>query len=221
MSTEPTSLATGLLLRRWHSGDEKAFEALLIRHLPWLQAYVHRRLGDLLRARAETGDYVQEAMIDALRYGPRVVVADDDQFRALLGRIVENVLRDQNDHFRAKKRDAKKQRDLPQDSILALDAPQKDVTRPSMVASREEEKAWLELALECLPTLERRLIQMRDFDAAPFAEIGKGLGIAEDAARMRYRRAVLKLAERVEEIRRGGIRDALARAAEEKEEAQG
>src|SRR5262245_24795818 len=117
MST--TSESTATLLRRWHSGDSAAFEDLLVRHLPWLQAYVHGRLGDLLRAHGETGDYVQEALIDALRYGPRVVVADDDQFRALLGRIVENVLRDENDRFRAKKRGHCRPRELPADSVLA------------------------------------------------------------------------------------------------------
>ena len=202
--------ATGLLLQRWHAGETKAFEALLVKHLPWLQSYVHRRLGHLLRARGETGDYVQEAMIDALRYGPRVVVADEDQFRALLGRIVENVMRDENDRFRSKKRDVGRERELPADSVLDLDAPRKDVTRPSEVASREEERAWLRLALECLPTTERRLIMLRDFDAVSFAEIGRQFDLAEDAARMRYRRALLKLAERLEQVQREGVARSVA-----------
>lgn len=206
MMTLPDSKdTTALLLRRWHAGENAAFEALLVKHLPWLQNYVHRRLGHLLRTRGETGDYVQEAMIDALRYGPRVVVTDEDQFRALLGRIVENVMRDENDRFRTKKRDVGRERELPTDSVLDLDAPRKDVSTPSQAASREEERAWLRLALECLPTVERRVILLRDFDAASFAEIGATLGLAEDAARMRYRRALLKLAERVEQVQRRGV----------------
>jgi len=205
MNSPSPSDATILLLQRWHAGETAAFEALLVRHLPWLQTYVHRRLGHLLRTRGETADYVQEAMIDALRYGPRVVVKDEDQFRALLGRIVENVLRDENDRFRTKKRDAGRERELPADSVLDLDAPKRDVTRPSQAAAREEERAWLRLALECLPPLERRLILRRDFEDAAFAELGVELGLAEDAARMRYRRAVVKLAERMEQIQRDGV----------------
>ena len=81
MTTEPE---TKLLLARWHQGDAAALHALVQMHLAWIEARVRQRLGPMLRAKAETADFVQEAVVDVLRYGPRFVVSDAVQFRALL-----------------------------------------------------------------------------------------------------------------------------------------
>ena len=64
------------LLNRWHAGDREALAHLLQRDLPWIRAHVSRRLGPLLRQKGETVDYVQDAFVAALQYGPRFVVAD-------------------------------------------------------------------------------------------------------------------------------------------------
>ena len=71
---EPDEDLTGKLLERWHAGDGGALDELLVRDLPWIRRCVHRRLGQGLRQRAETEDFVQEAVLEVLRYGPRFVV---------------------------------------------------------------------------------------------------------------------------------------------------
>jgi RNA polymerase sigma-70 factor (ECF subfamily) len=199
------------LLQRWHGGDTAAFELLVARHLPWLRSYVQRRIGAVLRARGQTEDYVQEAVIDALKCAPRFRIAEEDQFRALLGRIVENVLKDENDRHRALRRSLEREAPLPSDTVLDLDAPRRQVTRPSSAAERSERQAWLRLALECLDADDRKLILLREWESLSFAELGKELDTTADGARMRFNRAVLRLAEKLAQLRGGRVREAVAR----------
>lgn len=190
--------ATQDLLLRWHGGDEAALAELLRRHLPWIQQQVSRRLGPALRARAETVDFVQEAFVRALRVGPRFVLEDGSTFRRLMVRLIENVLRDQADFFRARRRAMQRERPLPSDTVLGLDAPCRAVTRPDEAAERAEAEARVRLALELLPEADRRMILRREWDGAAFAEIAAELGLQPDAARMRFHRALVRLTRAVE-----------------------
>ena len=95
---------TEALLRASHAGSREALDALLAENLDWLRARVKARLGAELRDLAETADYVQDVLVDVLRCGPRFVTRDVAQARALLARIVENVLSDRFHWFHAAKR---------------------------------------------------------------------------------------------------------------------
>lgn len=201
---------TAHLLERWHAGDKAALAALIERDLPWIRDYVSRRLGPVLRARGETQDYVQDAMIEVLRYGPRFVVADTRQFRALVARIVENVLRDQHDLHTAKKRGGGRVEALPSESVLRLDAAADSVTRPSEAAARDEMRAWMRLALELLEPDDRQVILLREFEGLQFDAIGERLGIGMTGARMRFARAIPRLADRMKQLRAGRLGEALA-----------
>ena len=64
-------------LRRWNAGDAEGLKSLLENHLPWIEKYVRKRLGARLRQKAETQDIVQDAMLQFLRYGPRIDLAGD------------------------------------------------------------------------------------------------------------------------------------------------
>ncbi|MBK8976921.1 MAG: sigma-70 family RNA polymerase sigma factor [Planctomycetes bacterium] len=195
---------TAILLRRWHAGEQGALQELLQRDLGWIREHVQRRLGGLLRQKGETQDYVQDAMVEVLRYGPRFVMHDRDRFRGLLVRIIENVLRDRHDWFTAKRRAIQRERPLPDDSVIDLDLSLESVTRPSEHAARGERESWVRLALELLPPDDRRVILLRQWDELPFEEIGARLGCSTDAARMRFQRALPKLARKIEELRAGG-----------------
>jgi RNA polymerase sigma-70 factor (ECF subfamily) len=197
-----------VLLERWHAGDRAALDDLLAQHLPWLRDYVRARLGPALRARGETVDFVQEVAVDVLQYAPRFVVDDADQFRGLLARIVENNLRDANDWFAAQRRRLSRETALPGDSVLRLHAGARSVTRPSGAAERVERENMLRLALELLPPDDRKVILLRQWEERPFAEIGELMGIGENGARMRFQRALPKLAKAVEELARGEFRPA-------------
>jgi RNA polymerase sigma-70 factor (ECF subfamily) len=201
---------TLVLLQRLQGGDQEALRALLARDLPWVRGYVSRRLGTLLRGRADVDDYVQEAMADALRHGPRFATANLTHFRSLLARITENVLRDQAAHWRRKARDVARERPGTSDSLLELDQPVDSVTRPSVAAHRDEERAWIRLAIELLPASDREVVRMREWEELSFAEIGRELGATADGARMRFHRVLPKLARNVELLRSGQVARVLA-----------
>lgn len=201
----PDLTETFVLLRDWHGGDRPSLERLLERDLPWVKSYVLRRMGDLLRAKGDVDDYVQEAMIQALQYAPPFLMSDREQFRALLGRITENVLRDNVQKLRTGKRDVSRERATPTDTLLPLDPPAMAVTRPSQVAARNEERQWVRLAIDLLEPEERNLVLWREWEGLAFAEIAGRLGVQEDAARMRFTRALPKLARKVRQLRRGEL----------------
>lgn len=200
---------TRSLLERWHQGDSKALNQLLEEELEWVRSRVRARLGQLLRRKGDTDDYVQLAMLHVLKYGPRFLVSDRQHFRALLARIVENVLCDESDRYTAKRRAAERERALPADSVLNLDSPAKSITRPSQVAERHEREAWVRMGLELLDPEDREVIRLREFDGLSFADIGARLGVAEDSARMRFNRAVPRLAMKVQALKSGDLPAAL------------
>ncbi|MEM7233395.1 MAG: hypothetical protein AAF517_14550, partial [Planctomycetota bacterium] len=72
---------TRQLLKDWHEGDRGALGSLLDRNIGWIRARVAQRMGPLLKAKGRTTDYVQDAMVEILRYGPRFVMSDESQFR--------------------------------------------------------------------------------------------------------------------------------------------
>jgi RNA polymerase sigma-70 factor (ECF subfamily) len=191
------------LLQRWHDGDQDALQTLIERDLPWIEQHVRRRLGPVLRAKGETQDYVQDAMIEVLEYAPRFVSASQSRFRNIVARIIENMLRDRNDWYKAKRRAFSKERPIPTDSVLNLDQPQRSVTRPSENAGVSESGAMVRLALELLEPEDRKVILLRQWNEMSFPEIGAELGITADSARMRFTRGLPRLGMKLVELRSG------------------
>lgn len=206
MGDEPDP--TPELLARWHHGDAMALQELVQHHLPWLRAHVDRRLGAFLRARADTDDYLQDAILDFLRDAPRFQVRDGAQFRALLARIAENTLRDRNDWFRARRRrlaTVATQLAIGHDSVLLLDPALQRQTTPSQVASAAEIRDWVRLGLELLEPEDRKVLIAREYDDLSFVDIGKELGMTANAVRMRWVRAVARLSEVMKSLRAGRL----------------
>jgi len=151
----------------------------------------------------ESSDIVQDAALQCLQDAPRFVISEERQFRGLLAKIVENVLRDKNDWYAAKRREIARQKPLPSDTVLNLDQSIGTVTTPSQAAQQNEEEAWIRLGMEFLDPDAREVLTLRQWDGLSFAEIGISLGISEAAAWMCHSRAVGKLARTVGWLRRG------------------
>jgi RNA polymerase sigma-70 factor (ECF subfamily) len=194
---------TRALLVRWHAGDAAALALLVELHLPWLQQHVRGRLGEFLARHAEPQDYLQDSVLDFLRDAPRFVVRDENQFRGLLVRVVENTLLDRNEWFRAKRRDMARNNPLPSDSVLALDPAFQRSETPSREVAAREQRDWVRLGLEVLSAEDRRILVQREWEDRSFAEIGAELGLSEGAARMRWVRAVGRLADVLRDLRQG------------------
>ncbi len=204
MSSPDEDLDTVFSLRQWHQGDRSSLDRLLKRDLPWIRDYVERRLGSKLQRKAEVEDYLQDVLLEALRYTPKFMVQSRKQFRALLGRIAENIMCNHADYFSARRRDMDRESPLPQDSVLNLQVTTSSGDRPSQIAMKKEEDAWLRLALELIEADDRRVILLRDWDALSFKELGSELGISEDAARMRHKRALQRLVQEIGELEGSG-----------------
>jgi RNA polymerase sigma factor (sigma-70 family) len=198
---------TTIFLRQWHGGDRQGLDALLEQHLPWLEEQVRRRMSAQLRNKAETGDYLQDAMVQFLQYAPRFTVADKAHFRALLLKVVESTLHNKFRWFMARRREMARECPLPSETVLSLDR-----SSPSRSAERHEREAWVRLGVELLDPDEKELIVLRNWDRKSFVEIGERLDITENAARLRYNQAVHLLSRKIWELRSGNLVEALKSA---------
>lgn len=191
------------LLTCWHDGDRDALMQLLDRDRQWIESRIRARRGTQLRQHAETNDDIQDLMVDALEYSPRFVAANRKQFRGLLARMIENRL---TDRARGLQRRGKVET-FRGDSRLSLnpDLAARQPTEPAAAAIRNEELEWMRLGLEFLDADDRALVFRRQFAEQSFIEIAEADGIAADAIRMRFHRAVLRLAGIVQTLQAGNI----------------
>lgn len=199
------------LLRDWRGGDAQALDVLIRRHLDWIRSMVRRRLGDHLRRFDDSQDIVQEALVDALQYGPRFEVSDESAFRALLARIVENNIRDRNRWMQRECRDPRRERSRLSDSILALDPAARSVTEPGKKVEKDETREWIRLALELLDPADREIVMWRQWEGMPWQDIAERIGTNANTARMRFQRALPKLAQKVAELRGGRLKEILGK----------
>ncbi|MFH1998334.1 MAG: sigma factor-like helix-turn-helix DNA-binding protein, partial [Planctomycetota bacterium] len=106
------------------------------------------------------------------------------------------------------------ERPLPHDTVLSLDPPRGEaVKRPSQDAQEREGEAWIRLGLELLDPENREVVILRQWEGKTFPEIGGTLNITTEAATMRYKRAVERLAEKVGELRRRNLSSILEESA--------
>jgi len=79
-----------------------------------------------------------------------------------------------------------------------------DVEPPDR-ASANERREWIRLALELLDASDRENLHLREWLGLTFEEIDRRLGVTPNAARMRFDRAVPKLARKAAALRAGGL----------------
>jgi len=192
------------LLERWRAGDRDALAALLERDMEWIRRRVHQQLGPGLRKAGDTDDFVQEAAIAVLDDGPRFVVSSQAQFRALLAKIVLNIMRGEHRKLHALKRGGGAEQTLPNDSVLDLDAARRAPTQPDEAAVHAEQKEWLRLALLLLDPADQQVMDLH-WQGLSDADIGARLEIAMNTARMRRTRAQAKLVSVVRKLKTGQI----------------
>jgi RNA polymerase sigma factor (sigma-70 family) len=192
------------LLERWRGGDVSALGALLDRDLDWIAGYVRRHLGEGLRHGAETDDFVQEAAVAILKYGPRFVIDSRAHFRGLLAKITLNVLRSKHREVYALKRTPDREKPIGSGTVLQLDAPQQAVTQPDARVAENEEREWIRLGLLLLDAADQEILGWH-WDGLEDAAIGERLGVPANTARMRRSRATGRLTRVVIQLKRGGV----------------
>lgn len=196
------------LLQRWQDGDREALGSLVERDRDWIEDRVRRRRGGVLQAHGETHDDVQDLMLRALQYSPRFLCRDRSQFRALLARMIENLLTDRARSLASRQRERHLD-SLFAESRLSLDPALARSGEASAAAMQNEELAWMRLGLEFLEPDERDVVWRRQILEQGFAEIAAADGVQPDAVRMRFNRALLRLAGIVQRLQAGRLRDLL------------
>jgi RNA polymerase sigma-70 factor (ECF subfamily) len=185
------------LLDRARGGSADALNLLYERSAARLLGYIRARLGRDLRARAESRDILQAALLKSVKNLDAFRGQDPRAFQAWLARIAEHEIRDRADHQHRQRRDAA--REVP----LEDEAPVPALTRSALSRILLDERARrLEQALDTLPPDHRQVILMRKFEELSFAEIGARLGRSEDAARMLFARAMTTLTLALSEAQR-------------------
>ena len=201
---EQVSKSTTLdLLERWRAGDPEALNALLRRDMDWIGRRVHRQLGAAPRRAGDTSDIVQETAMAILNAGPRFVLSDHAQFRALVAQIIVNVVRGQHRQLHALKRGGHAE-SLPPTSVLDLDGRHEPPPAPDDAAAQAEEREWLRMGLLLLEADDQAVLDLF-WRGQTDAEIAKELDLSINTARMRRSRATKRLVGVVRKLKQGRV----------------
>ncbi len=183
------------------TADGGALDALVRRCLPDIRAHVRRRLGSHIRAKCDSGDIVQDALLRFLRYCPNLPRVSTRGFCALMARIVENVIRDKHGWVNAARRDSR--REVTGSAARQLLHGQVATGKtPSGVVRQREDLGMTRFALGLLNPLDRAVILGR-VDRVPYEALAASLGITREAAMSRHRRAQFKLLKLVQRLESG------------------
>jgi RNA polymerase sigma-70 factor (ECF subfamily) len=174
--------------------DMNSLAELMKLHRPRLLAMVQRRLDPALAARIDPDDILNDAFLKANDHWDWFQQQPDFPpypwlYRLVLDCLIENWRR----HHRGQ-RDVKREMPLPEASSirmgLGLISPG---TSPSAAVLRRELEQQMKDALSLLKEADRQILWMRHYDDLSFGEAALVLVITENAATVRYVRALRRL----------------------------
>jgi RNA polymerase sigma-70 factor (ECF subfamily) len=197
VSPPVSSSQTADLLARAKAGSHEALSVVYERISPRLLAYIRLRMPRDLRARLESRDILQAALLKSFQKISDFRGNETRTLIAWLARIAEHEIRDSVDRLHRHRRDAAREEPLDDAAPLAA------ISRSAL--SRvilDEEARLLEAAMDGLSADHRDAILMRKFEELSFAEIGQRTGRSEDACRMLLARAMTALTLRLSETAR-------------------
>jgi RNA polymerase sigma factor (sigma-70 family) len=162
---------------------------------------VRIRLGRKLRAKIDSWDVVQEVMLRSLRDLPTFRNEHATAFRRYLAKKVEQVIRDQADYWKARKRDPQREVALsPGDSAEASAWDVTDMRHshtPSERLRLQEDLSQLAEAMDELAESSAddwEVLVAVKIVGTSLEELAAQRSVSVDAMKMKTRRAMLKLA---------------------------
>lgn len=163
------------LIRAWRAGDRQSGSVLFERHFDSVRRFFRNKVDQGVE------DLVQRTFVACLEGRDRF--REEASFRTYLFAIAHNLLRE---HFRRQRR-VTEELDLERLSIVDLGA-----SPSSLLAARSEEKLLLH-GLRQLPIASQVILELYYWEQLTGAELGLFLGVPEDTARSRLRRAKSQL----------------------------
>jgi len=182
-------------------GQSAAIDALLERHLPALRAFVRLRVGGALSQQESSSDLVQSVCREILTGRERFVDQGDAAFKGWLFTTALRKIVDKRRYWSAEKRDLKKRSDPQQsdDDPASLLDQYATLATPSREASLAEQVKRVEAAMQTLSEEQREIVTLHKIVGLNHADIGKQLGKSEENCRQILRRALVKLAEELDD----------------------
>jgi RNA polymerase sigma-70 factor (ECF subfamily) len=177
------------LLAAWRAGDQTLGNDLFQRHF----AAVHRYFANKVGSERDVEDLIQRTFLAVLEAHDRF--AGNSSFKTWVLGIAHNLL---CEHYRGQRRGGGPAIDLSEISVRDLCA------GPStLLGRRRDEQALLE-ALRSLPFDAQVVLELYYWERMTGAEVGDLVGIPENTARSRLRKAKQLL---LDALRTGGLSD--------------
>lgn len=191
--------ADGGMVDRAIAGDRDALVTLLERHGPTVRRGLAGSIPRRWQSVLSLDDVIQQAYTDAFLGIGRFVPRGDGAFAAWLATLAKRDLLDALRTLEAQKRGGDRRRiqaPTNQDSFVELyELLGGTTTTPSRHAARNEARVTLERAIQCLPPVHRRVVQMYDIDGCPVEEVAAEFGRSAGAIYMLRARAHDRLCE--------------------------
>jgi len=163
-------------------------------HRPKLLAMLRRRIDPTLAVRIDPEEILDEAFLQVCRKWRGLKKQEQLTHYAWLYRVVLDCLIESWRREARGKRDLRREIPWPEQSSIQLGlhlaAPG---TSPSEAAQREELRERIRGAIECLSERDQEILWMRHFDQLSFQEAATVIEITENAATVRYARALRRL----------------------------
>ena len=168
-----------------------ALEAMLLRHLPAIRAYLRLNAGAAVRAEEWSGDLAQSVCREALEHGDAPRFDDDAAFRRWLFTIAFHKVVDRA--RRAAVRRAAHGRPVDDASDAALGEFYASRLSPSGEVAGRESIERLERAFDALPDEQREVLVLAKIAGLSQAEIGAQIGKSEEAVRKILSRSLARI----------------------------
>jgi RNA polymerase sigma-70 factor, ECF subfamily len=177
------------LLREARRGAPRALDELYARYGGRLLAFIRMKLGRDLRARVESRDILQSALLKSFQHLDQFEGGDGASLMGWLVRIAENEIRDQADFQHRQRRDVAAAQPLDD----AIDMVPAAVRSALSAAVLNEQSERLGVALAALDPDHRQVIVLRKLEERSFKDVAALMGRSEDACRMLLARAMVAL----------------------------
>ncbi len=195
------------LVDRVIRGDHEALGILFESHRQRLWRIVNFRLDQRLLGRVDADDILQEAYLAAGKRIEHFLHDSPESFFIWLRLIVNQTMIDvHRRHLGTQARDASRERQVsggwtPESTSFSLSHHLLGhMTSPTQAALRAELSLQLNVALESMGELDREVLALRHFEELTNSETAKALDISEQAASLRYVRALGRLRKVLEAI---------------------
>jgi len=189
-------------------GNRESLGTLFAHFRDRLWRIINFRMDQRLIGRVDADDVLQETYINAEKRIEHFLHDSPDGFFIWLRLIANQTLIDvHRRHLGTKARDAKRDRSISSGGWSAASTSFSlsnhllgHLTSPSQAAVRAELADQLNLSLQSMGDIDREVLAMRHFEELTNSETAKALGISEQAASVRYVRAIARLRKILEAI---------------------